>query len=58
MDPKGKVALITGGARIGQTVAQALAARGCALAMTYRASSDAAEAAASAARAAGVRAIT
>jgi NAD(P)-dependent dehydrogenase (short-subunit alcohol dehydrogenase family) len=58
VDPKGKVALITGGARIGQAVAQALAARGCALAMTYRASSNAAEAAASAARAAGVRAIT
>ena len=58
MDPKGKVALITGGARIGQVVAQALALRGCALALTYRTSSAAAEAAATAARAAGVRALT
>ena len=57
MDPKGKAALITGGARIGAVVAQALAARGCALALTYRHSRDAAEAAASAARAAGVRSV-
>ncbi len=58
MDPKGKVALITGGARIGQMVAQALALRGCALALTYRSSREAAEAAATAAREAGVRALT
>ena len=57
MDPKDKVALITGGARIGQTVAQALAARGCAVALTYRSSREAAEAAASSATAAGVRAL-
>ena len=57
MDPKGKVALITGGARIGQAVAQALAARGCALALTYRGSREAAEAAAASARQAGVRAL-
>src|ERR1700726_3007932 len=57
VDPKGKVALITGGARIGQVVAQALALRGCALALTYRTSSEAAEAAATAAREAGVRAL-
>ena len=57
MDPKGKVALITGGARIGQAVAQALAARGCALALTYRGSRAAAEETASAAKAAGVPAI-
>jgi NAD(P)-dependent dehydrogenase (short-subunit alcohol dehydrogenase family) len=57
LDPKGKVALITGGARIGQAVAQALAARGCDLALTYRVSREAAEAAAVAARQAGVRAI-
>jgi NAD(P)-dependent dehydrogenase (short-subunit alcohol dehydrogenase family) len=57
VDPKGKVALITGGARIGQVVAQALALRGCALALTYRTSSTAAEAAATAAREAGVRAL-
>ena len=56
MDVAGKVALITGGARIGQVVAQALAARGCALALTYRASQAAADAAAAAARATGVRA--
>jgi len=57
MDPKGKAALITGGARIGAVVAQALAARGCALALTYRHSRDAAEAAAAAARAAGVQSV-
>ncbi len=57
MDPKGKVALLTGGARIGQAVARALAARGCALGLTYRRSREAAENAAAAARAAGVAAI-
>jgi NAD(P)-dependent dehydrogenase (short-subunit alcohol dehydrogenase family) len=57
MDLKGRVALITGGARIGQTVAQALAARGCGVALTYRGSRDAAEAAADSARKAGVRAV-
>ncbi|MDO8434604.1 MAG: SDR family oxidoreductase [Candidatus Binatus sp.] len=57
MDPKGKVALITGGARIGQVVAQALAARGCALAMLYRSSRDAAERTVAAARNEGVEAI-
>ena len=55
MDPKGKVALINGGARMGQAIATALAARGCALALTYRGSRAAAEAAAQAARAIGVR---
>jgi 3-oxoacyl-[acyl-carrier protein] reductase len=54
LDPKGKVALITGGARIGQTVAHALAARGCALALTYRGSRAAADATAVAARAMNV----
>ena len=57
MDPKGKVALITGGARIGQVVAQALATRGCALSLIYRGSRDAAEQTASAARTVGVDAI-
>lgn len=38
MDPRGKVALITGGARIGKTVAEALAERGCNLLLTYRTS--------------------
>ncbi len=56
MDVAGRVALLTGGARIGHDVALALARRGCALALTYRASLDAAEATAAAARAAGVRA--
>jgi NAD(P)-dependent dehydrogenase (short-subunit alcohol dehydrogenase family) len=54
LDPKGRVALITGGARIGKVVAHALAARGCALALTYRGSRDAAEMTAAAARAVGV----
>ena len=56
MDPNGKVALITGGARIGQVVASALANRGCSLSLTYRGSRDAAEATAQSARTAGVRA--
>jgi NAD(P)-dependent dehydrogenase (short-subunit alcohol dehydrogenase family) len=56
MDPNGRVALITGGARIGQVVAAALANRGCSLALTYRDSRDAAEVTAQAARAAGVKA--
>jgi len=58
MDTKGKVALLTGGARIGQVVAHSLAARGCDLALVYRASREAAEASAKAAISAGVRAIT
>src|SRR5271154_5409247 len=57
MDPKGKVALITGGARIGRTVASALASRGCSLALTYRGSRDAADATAAEATAVGVKAI-
>jgi NAD(P)-dependent dehydrogenase (short-subunit alcohol dehydrogenase family) len=51
------VALITGGARIGQVVAAVLASRGCSLALTYRDSRDAAEATAESARAAGVKAV-
>ena len=58
MDPAGKVAILTGGARIGQAVAKALAARGCALGLTYRESREAAEETASLARAAGVGAVT
>jgi NAD(P)-dependent dehydrogenase (short-subunit alcohol dehydrogenase family) len=57
MDPKGKVAVITGGARIGQVVADVLAKRGCALALIYRASRAAAEKTVAAAKAAGVNAI-
>jgi len=58
MDPKGKVAMLTGGARIGRSVAQALAGRGCALGLTYLGSRDAAEQTAESARALGVAAIT
>lgn len=57
MVPKGKVAIITGGARIGQTVAEALAKRGCALAIIYRSSRAAAEKTVASAKAAGVNAI-
>jgi NAD(P)-dependent dehydrogenase (short-subunit alcohol dehydrogenase family) len=57
MDPKGKVAVITGGARIGQVVAEALMQRGCSLALVYRASREAAEKTVAAAKAAGVNAI-
>jgi NAD(P)-dependent dehydrogenase (short-subunit alcohol dehydrogenase family) len=57
MDPKGKVALITGGARIGQVVADTLAKRGCGLAIVYRASREGAEKTVAAAKAAGVNAI-
>ena len=56
MDPKGKTALLTGGARIGQEVARALAARGCHLALTYRESRDTAEETAAAVRLLGARA--
>jgi len=52
------VALVTGGARIGQVVARSLAERGCDLALVYRGSREAAEASANAAIGAGVRAIT
>ena len=57
MDPKGKVAIITGAARIGQTVAGVLAQRGCALSIIYRGSLAPAEATVAAAKAAGVAAI-
>jgi len=58
MNPKGKVALLTGGARIGQVVGHSLAERGCDLALVYRNSREATEASAKAAISAGVRAIT
>ena len=58
MDAKGKVALLTGGARIGQVVAQSLASLGCSLALVYRGSREAAETSAKAAIGAGVQAIT
>jgi NAD(P)-dependent dehydrogenase (short-subunit alcohol dehydrogenase family) len=56
MDLKGKVAMITGGARIGQVVARELASRGCSLELIYKSSREAAEQTASIARAAGVKA--
>lgn len=43
MDPNGKVALITGGARIGRAVALALAERGCRVILTHRTSRGSAE---------------
>ncbi|MFQ5876286.1 MAG: SDR family NAD(P)-dependent oxidoreductase [Acidobacteriota bacterium] len=58
MDPRGRVALITGGARIGRTVAEDLARRGCHVALTYRASRASAEAAAAGVRQHGARALT
>jgi NAD(P)-dependent dehydrogenase (short-subunit alcohol dehydrogenase family) len=55
MDPKGRVVLITGGARIGRAVAVALAKRGADVAMTYRKSKKSAEEAVARARDMGVR---
>ena len=43
MELKNKVAVITGGARIGQTIALELARRGCHIVLTYRSSKSAAE---------------
>ena len=58
MDLKGRVALITGGARMGEAIAVALAARGADVGFTYRMSSEAADRGAAAVRALGRRAIT
>ena len=55
MDPRGKVALIAGGARIGRTVAEALAARGADVAVTFRGSRRSAEETVAAVRAHGTR---
>ncbi|MBI1951662.1 MAG: SDR family oxidoreductase [Acidobacteria bacterium] len=57
MDPRGKVALITGGARVGRSVSEALASRGCHVALVYNRSRDVADEAAGRARALGVRAL-
>jgi NAD(P)-dependent dehydrogenase (short-subunit alcohol dehydrogenase family) len=56
MELKGKTALITGGARIGKTVAEALAERGCDLFLTYRTSRAAALESVKKAEETGVRA--
>lgn len=58
MDPNGKIALVTGGARMGPAVAGALARRGCDVALTYRNSAEQAEAAAAIVRRHGARALT
>ncbi|HYV17773.1 MAG TPA: SDR family NAD(P)-dependent oxidoreductase [Verrucomicrobiae bacterium] len=58
MDPAGKVALITGAARIGRVVATSLARRGVDVAIAWRASRDAAEETASEVRALGRKAKT
>jgi NAD(P)-dependent dehydrogenase (short-subunit alcohol dehydrogenase family) len=55
---EGRAALITGGARMGVAVAEALATLGADVALVYRASADAAERAAAAVRARGRRAHT
>lgn len=57
MDLKGKAALITGGSRIGQAVAEALARRGCHIAVTYRSSKTKAEATVKKAASFGVKAV-
>jgi len=58
MDPAGKVALFTGTARIGRTVAETLARRGADVAIVWRSSRDSAEETADRVRAAGRRALT
>jgi NAD(P)-dependent dehydrogenase (short-subunit alcohol dehydrogenase family) len=55
MDPKGKVALITGGARVGRSVASVLAVRGCSVAVTWRSSRASAEETVAAVRSQGAR---
>jgi NAD(P)-dependent dehydrogenase (short-subunit alcohol dehydrogenase family) len=55
---QGRAALITGGARMGEAVAVALADGGADVAFTYRMSSEAAERAAAVVRARGRRALT
>jgi NAD(P)-dependent dehydrogenase (short-subunit alcohol dehydrogenase family) len=56
VDLQGRAALITGGARMGEAVAAALAAHGADVALSYRGSAEAAERAAAGVRAQGRRA--
>lgn len=58
MDLNGRAAIITGGARMGEAVAETLAALGIDIALAYRSSSAPAERAADAVRARGRRAYT
>lgn len=55
MELLGKVAMITGGARIGRAVAEALAMKGCHVAMVYRSSKKSAEETVKKLRANGVK---
>jgi len=57
VDPRDRVALVSGGARIGQEVAAALARRGCHVALTYNRSRDSAETTAGRVRSLGARAL-
>lgn len=54
MDPNGRTALITGGARMGREIGEALAQRGCRVAFTFRKSRRCAQEAAAAVRARGM----
>jgi NAD(P)-dependent dehydrogenase (short-subunit alcohol dehydrogenase family) len=58
MELKNKAVLITGGARIGQAVAELLARRGCHIAMTYRSSRGSAEETVKKAASLGVKSLT
>ena len=58
MNLQGKVAIITGGKRIGRVVAQALAARGADLVLSYRGSKKEADETVADVEAAGRRATT
>ena len=55
MDPNGRTALITGGARMGREIGAAMARLGCHVAFTYRTSRASAEEAVAAVRAQGTR---
>jgi NAD(P)-dependent dehydrogenase (short-subunit alcohol dehydrogenase family) len=57
VDSRGRIALITGGARIGRTVAEQLAERGVDVAITFRSSRASAEETAALVRARGARAL-
>lgn len=58
MDLRGRAAIITGGARMGEAVADALAEAGADVALVYRSSAEPADRAAARVRALGRRAIT